>query len=518
MIATPLGLPRWGRELLAALAAAAIAVATVAIVSSGPRSALLYRDADAMLTTLVFRSLTVGQPQDWALASVLYLPESALVAALTPWGFGVDGTLALAAVVTLVALYGAFRFAAGAVGVARAPIAGGLAAYTAFAVAAMAHASASREALELASLTLTTTAFSATVIATVVAVGLASRLTAPTAWGPGVIVLGALAAASVLTNPLFAVWASIAITITLAITALPARAPRAWGSIAALAIGTLVGFAARIPLSGTFSGGPLVASEPLGRSDALERLGSLILERWSSPWGAPTIIVFVALLVWCIVATVLLLRREDVPGAVLAASGWVIPALVSAGAIALGTPDVLLLQPLAFAPVLGFAVLPEFLDGAWLRRVRVSRAALVGSSAAAVMVIVGVVAAAGIGIPRIAEAVTTDDPDLDCVVEWVDASDRTGAGQYATIRLPKAHVADPRSLVQVTETLAQHPRLVNRDDFRVGAVSFLVIGPSSQTFELPEDVQLSEATIVECGRYAIADFGARMLPIGPPAD
>jgi hypothetical protein len=496
----------------------AIAVATVAVVSSGPRSALLYRDADSLLTTLVFRSLTVGQPQDWALASVLYLPETSLVAALTPWGFGVNGTLAFAAVVTLLTLYAAFRFAAGAEGVARAPIAGGLAAYTAFAVAAMGQASASREALELASLSLTTTAFSATVIATVAAVGLASRLTAPNAWGPGVLVLGVLAAASVLTNPLFAVWATVAIAIALAITALPARAPRVGASIAALAIGTGVGFLARLPLAGVLDAGPLVTTEPIGRWEALERFGALVVERWSSPWGAPTIIVCAVLLVWCVAATVLLVRREDVPGAVLAACGWVIPALVTAGAIALGTPDVLLLQPLAFAPVLGLAVLPEFLDGAWLRRVRASRAAVVGSVLAVVAVLVGAVAAAGLGVPRIAEVVTAEDPDLQCVVEWVDASDRTGAAQYATVRLPKAHVADPRSLVQVTPTLAQHPRLVNRDDFRVGEVSFLVIGPGSETFMLPDDAQLSEATIVECGRYSIADFGTRMLPLGPATE
>ncbi|MFB7891906.1 hypothetical protein ACFC1I_06885 [Microbacterium sp. NPDC056044] len=56
---------------------------------------------------------------------------------------------------------------------------------------------------------------------------------------------------------------------------------------------------------------------------------------------------------------------------------------------------------------------------------------------------------------------------------------------------------------------------MNRDDFRVGEVSFLVLDAQSAAFTLPGGVTLGDADLISCGRYTIADFGTRTLPIGP---
>src|SRR5690606_27451455 len=164
-----------------------------------------------------------------------------------------------------------------------------------------------------------------------------------------------------------------------------------------------------------------------------------------------------------------------VGAAVVAACGWVMPLLVVAGAIALGTHAARYLQPVAFAPVLGLVVLPSL--------VRLRRAvpfALAAGAAGVALVLAGT-----IGMPRIVAAATAPDADLACVVRWADASGRTGAGQFWTVRLPKAHLADPRRLVQVDHELRGYAWLVNRDDFAVGEVSFLVIDGQSVPFALP---------------------------------
>jgi hypothetical protein len=125
------------------------------------------------------------------------------------------------------------------------------------------------------------------------------------------------------------------------------------------------------------------------------------------------------------------------------------------------------------------------------------------------------IVAAAVGVPRIAAAASASDADLECVVEWVEGSGRTGAGQFWTVRLPKAHLADPRALVQVDHQLRGYAWLVNRDDFAVGEVSFLVLDEQSPAFDLPGGASVSDARHVSCGRYTIADFGDAGLPLGP---
>ncbi|MCP2638374.1 hypothetical protein K0817_017620 [Microbacterium sp. HD4P20] len=544
-------MPRWAEELLGLAAAVATSVGVVAMVAASARSELMFRDGDSLVTTLVVQSVAAGQPQDWAMSTVLFLPETAVLGMLTLFGLGVNGTLALAGIVNLVAFYGALRVVAGSTARVRAPIAGALLAFATFGLIAVSETSPSRDALELASLLTLTTYYSATVIGVVLAVGLARRAldrrhrrnvgsggssrrysatdaaaadprtTDPDAsgavpWTP-VAVLGVVAAASVVTNPLFAAWATVPLGLVLVVTWALTRSGTALWLAGALIAGTATGFVGRMPLA------PLIANTGAGYADpsrwaeSLGYYGTLLAERWSAPWGAASALVLLALWAWCVAATAVLARRGDLGAAVVTAYGWVLPLLVVVGAIALGTNAARYLQPAAFAPLLGLIVVPGLLSA----RTRVaastnpSRRSAVAVGFAGAGAVVLLILAGAVGVPRIVTAVTAPDADLDCVVEWVERSGRTGAGQFWTVRLPKAHLADPRALVQVDHQLRGYAWLVNRDDFAVGEVSFLVLDAQSPAFDLPEGASVDDARHVSCGRYTIADFGDEALPLGP---
>ncbi|MFE7845495.1 hypothetical protein ACFUTX_09935 [Microbacterium sp. NPDC057407] len=504
--------PAWARELLGVTTAVAIAVAIVAFTASTPRAALLLDDGDSLVTTLVIRSIAAGQPQDWAMSSVLFVPETSVLALLTSLGLGVDGTLLLAGVVNMVGLYGALRVASGARGRAGAPVAGALLGLAAFAALAATETSPDRDAFEPASLLLTTTYYSATVIGAVVAVGLARR-GLESGRRSHVWLLAAVAAASVATNPLFAAWAAVPLGAVLALVAVRAATAGPVRGIAvrlgvALVAGSVAGFLVRIPLA------PLIANSGAGYADpsrALESLGyyaALAAERMSHPSGAVAAVAGVGLWVWCLTAAVRLRRRRRRGPALVATFGWLAPLVVAIGAVVLGTEATRYLQPIAFAPVLGLVVVPDLMPRS--RRSRIAVPVLAVASTAAL------VAAAVLAGPRLVTSATTPDADLDCVVEWTDASARTGAGQFWTIRLPKAHVADPGSLVQVDHELRGYAWLVNRADFAVGEVSFLVVDAQTAAFALPDGRAMTDAAaVVPCGRYTIVDFGDRPLPIGP---
>ncbi|MBW9092598.1 hypothetical protein JNB62_02750 [Microbacterium jejuense] len=486
---------------------AAIAIAVVAAVASSPRSELVFRDGDSMVTTLVVHSLAIGQPQDWAMSSVLFLPEIAALWLLSLLGLGVDGTLALAGAVNVLALYGALRVAAGSAARARAPISGALLALAAFGLLAASEWSPSRDALELASLLVTTTYYSATVVAVVVAVGLARRALdragasrGTRQWAVASVGLGLVAAASVLTNPLFAAWATVPLSIVLAVVGVRRR--RAWWLAGALVAGSVAGFVARLPLAHLIANTGAGYVDPTQWAASLEYYGALLAERWAAPWGAASLLAVTLLWAWSLVATVLLARRAKVGAAVVAACGWVLPLVVTLGAIALGTHAARYLQPTVFAPLLGLVVLPSLLP---------ARIPAATASAATLALVV----ALGLGIPPLIAASTAPDRDLDCVVQWAEGSGRVGGGQFWTVRLPKTHLSDPRGLVQLDHQLRGYAWLVNRDDFAVGGVSFLVTDAQSPAFELPAGVTMTDAATIDCGRYTIHDFGDRTLPIGP---
>lgn len=492
----------WVRELAGWLSAAAVALVTAGAVASSPRADLLFRDGDSLIVAMLSRSLLSGQPLDWAMSSVLFLPESAAFTALdAALPFDANGLFAISAVLNLLALYGGIRLAAGRARAGSAPVAWSVVALSAFGALAMTDASASREALDLASLQLTTTYYSATVVGVVVTIGIVRRLVDTRdlrAWP--LIALGIVALVSTLSNPLYAAWATVPLVIVLAVAAISFELrSRTSVIIVMLLVGTAIGFLARIPFAAWITQTGVGYVHPEQWHESIDHYARLVGERMQSPLGVIGLLIAAALLAVAVARTV----RPRRPGSrLVAAMAWVAPVVVVVGAIALGTHAARYLQPVAFAPVLALVAAPHALRASE----RARRALAV--TAGVVLLIIG-----GLSIPRLADAAARPDADLACVTDWVDASGRTGAGQFWTVRLPKLHLSDPSRLVQVDHQLNAYAWLVNRADFGVGEVSFLVEDAQTVTWDLPEAL-LPEA-IVDCGRYSILDFGAETLPLGP---
>lgn len=492
----------WVRELAGWTAAAAVSLITAATVASSARAELMFRDGDSLIVAMVARSLLSGEKLDWAMSSVLFLPESAGFTALdAALPVGVNSLLAVSATANLLALYGAIRLVAGRSRPGVAPVTWSVIALAAFGALAMTEASASRDALELASLQLTTTYYSATVVAVVVAVGIVRRILDRRVRSiPLAVALGAVALVSTLTNPLFAVWATIPLALALGIGALrSSHRTRILTTLAVLVGATALGFVARIPCAAWIANTGAGYAQPEHWRESITYYGALLADRLSTPLGILALLVTVGLLGLAVVRTI---RASDEVSRLVAVMAWAMPALVLVGAIALGTHAARYLQPIVFAPVLALVAEPRVLTlPAHLRRT----AAVVGGA----LLLVG----GALSIPRLSDAAQQPDPDLACVTDWVDASGRTGAGQFWTVRLPKLHLEDPSQLVQVDHQLNAYAWLVNRTDFAVGRVSFLVEDAQTVQWDLPESAVPDE--VIDCGRYSILDFGAADLPLGP---
>ncbi|WP_431807760.1 hypothetical protein [Microbacterium paraoxydans] len=491
------------RELTGWLAALAIALVAAGQLAATPRSELLFRDGDSLVVALIGRAVLGGDGVgEWALSSVLFLPETAVhvvLAALLP--LGVNGLLAVNAVVNLLGFYGVARLVAGRRGAGSAPVAWSLAAFGAFALLVLTESSSSRDALELASLQLTTTYYAATVIGVVAVIGLARRFLDRARGRVALLVtLGATAAVSTLSNPLFAVWATVPLLVVLGALALsPAPRRRVLLLAVVLLSGTALGFLGRIPFAAWIANTGAGYVQPWRWAESLRLYAGLFAERLSTLPGVLAVAAVVALLCLAVVRSV----REREPGArLVAAVAWVAPVLVLLGAVALGTQAARYLQPLAFVPVLALVADPRVLRSSG-RAVRV----VVAATGALLLV------AGGLSVPRLAAAAQAPDADLACVTDWVDASGRTGAGQFWTVRLPKLHLADPSRLVQVDHALNGYAWLVDRRDFAVGEVSFLVEDAQTVPWQLPAGAGPFDT--VECGRYRILDFGETPLRLGP---
>jgi hypothetical protein len=492
----------WVRELAGWFGALALASVTAGQVASTMRSVLLFRDGDSLIVALFARSVLSGEPMDWAMSSVLFLPETAVFVGLDRMlPVQTDGLLAVNAVINLLALYGALRLAAGRRTVGRAPVAWALLGLAAFGAVAMTEVSASRDALELASLQLTTTYYAATVVAVVLSVGLVRRVLDREAASPGLLVaLGATATLSTLTNPLYAVWATVPITVLLLFLAIRTRRrPRLMLLLSALLAGTVLGFAGRIPLQAWIANTGAGYAQPDRWLESLGYYGGLAADRVSTPLGALGCLLVLGLLVLAVVRTARAAREGE---RFVAAIAWLMPVLVLIGAIALGTHAARYLQPLVFAPVLVLVAASRAVDLPFRLR------SLLAAITAVLLAIGGI-----LSVPRLAAAAETADPDLTCVTDWVDASGRTGAGQFWTVRLPKLHLDDPAQLVQVDHELRGYAWLVDRRDFDVGGVTFLVEDAQTVAWSLPAPAVPDQ--VVDCGRYRILDLGDTVLPLGP---
>ncbi len=491
-------------ELTGWAAAILVSVITVAQVASASRADLLFRDGDALVVAQFVRSATEGRGIDWAMSPVLFVPEIVLFAAL--WLISrlvtdANGVLAVNAVVNLVLLYGAFRAVAGRRRPGGAPVAGSLLALCAFCLIALTETSPSRDALELASLLLTTTYYSATVFAVVVSVALLRRLL-DGSLRPRVILglLGGVAAISTLSNPLYAAWATVPLAMLLGVAGLSETLRRrALLGLGVLIVGTGLGFLARIPLSAWIANSGAGYAHPELWRESAAGYGSLLLARLHTPLGASAVVLLLAVWVYAVVRAV---SAESVGARFVAAAAASVPPLVLGGAIVLGTEAARYLEPLAFAPLL------VLIDAARPLRLRGGTRRTLGAIFGVALIVGG-----GVSVPRLVGAASRPDADLTCVVDWVEDSGRTGAGQFWTVRLPQLQLADPAQLVQVDYFVNGYAWLTNRSDFAVGDVSFLLEDSASVPWELPEGTP--EPQRVSCGRYTILDFAPTTLVIGP---
>jgi hypothetical protein len=218
---------RWrvaGLEAGGAAAALAMALVVVAHLVHA-RTWFLFENGDAFTTVLLTRSLAAGQPQDWAMSPVLFVPETAGYWLLSLLGLSVRATLTLAAVGNLVALYAAVRVAAGARR-ARAgrPVVGALTGFAFFCVLALLDGGAHRAGYQLPSMLASTTYYSATVVATVLTLGLLRRAVdrRDLRGRVGVttcVAIAAVAAVSTFSNPLYAGWATVPAVLVLVVLA-----------------------------------------------------------------------------------------------------------------------------------------------------------------------------------------------------------------------------------------------------------------------------------------------------------
>lgn len=244
-----------------------------------------------------------------------------------------------------------------------------------FGALAMTDVSASRDALDLASLQLTTTYYSATVVGAVMTIGIVRRMVdcrKRMAWPS--IALGVVALVSTLSNPLYAAWATIPLVIVLAIASVsPGLRSRTLVIIVVLLAGTTLGFLSRIPLSAWITKTGVGYVQPSQWHESIDYYARLFGERMQSPLGVIGLLITAALLVVAVVRTV----RPRHPGArLVAAMAWVAPVMVVVGAIALGTHAARYLQPFAFAPVLALVATPHALRVG--ERVRRTTAVMVG--------------------------------------------------------------------------------------------------------------------------------------------
>ena len=307
---------------------------------------------------------------------------------------------------------------------------------------------------------------------------------------------------------------------------------RPWHATALL-LGTLggasvLGLALRLPLRGLFALDAPSYARPGRWLEALQALLAL-LEPTPAAFAAAALLLAAGAACW--VAARAGLRRRDPGLALLGLVGLLGPPLVLLGSIALGTESPRYLQPVVFLPLLGVAALAsalqrapaEALPAALLEQSPAAAALPAGPeraptaapdgpqpqrrrsrirssvAPAASLVAAAALLTVALATPPVLERAAAD-PDVDCVTGWIERADAVGAGQFWTVRYPKSRLDDPSRLVQVTHDLHPYAWLVNRADFDVAAIEFLLVDAQSPAFELLEG---TGTTAIGCGRYTI---------------
>lgn len=529
---------RLGWEALGILLAAAASLAALAHALAGAKRSLLLDDGDSVLLPLLLRSLERGEPFEWGMSPVLFvfpeLPLYALSAALTTT---VAGALLLNGALNVILLYALLRYVAGRVLRTREgqdhalhparPVAAAALGTLLFAALCLLETRPGGNSGEIASLYLTTTYYSGTVMALVATLGLVVHLVGPIDRRGRRILLpalgiGLLAAAATLSNPLYALWVTIPLVAALAVLAVVRivqhlRDPwwRPTATALALVAGSGVGYLARQPLERF-----IIAQKDeyfrWSREDLSLAFGRDVVRALvATPGGALEAVVAVILLLGALAAAVaVVVRREAGPVAIVAlfagASVILVPlALLVTGSISTRYALPLLFAPLALAVVL-VAMAPW--PGGGVARSDTGRGrritALAALLAAGAVVALGL--PSGVAVARVAGG--SGYAAATCLSDWARGKHVTGVAQFWTGRGLAAYGGDDVHLLQVNSDFSVYPWLVNLAPYRDARVSYVVVargGDSAGHLEYWGDSVTNlgaPSDIVDCGSYEVYDF------------
>lgn len=500
-----------GCWLLIVVALATAVVSTTAHTSG--RGEMMFLDGDSMVVPLFARSLISAQESDWGMSAVLFVPELFLYLLVSILPLGVAQMQLVAATLNLVCLYLALRLAAHWVMTSsQRRVIAAVGAYATYCLLILLEGAGDRNSLELASLLTLTTYYSGTVLAAIVTVAAAQRaIAAPTLPPVPTTTLIAVSAISSFSNPLFVAWAALPlIIVVLILPRATAWRRRAWVS-ACLALSAILGYCGRLPLEHWIiaNGDNYFRSGHLAQS--LAYYTDLFEARVASPQGIASCAVVIGLVGTALALSLRTWRERRAEGALVAGYAWFAPLAVTGGLLLLGTEAARYLQVWIFAPIMMILVLVD--------RLPARRTIWQASASRRILLLLipcvlatGVTVGATVSAARAAQAT---DESLSCVVDWVDHSDRTGAGQFWSVRAVKAHIAEPARLVQVDYQMNGYGWLVDRNDFQAEAVSFLITDSQTYPFQLAEPYASAPYTNVDCGRFSIHDYGKLEIPIGP---
>ncbi|GAA4265403.1 hypothetical protein [Frondihabitans peucedani] len=545
-------LPRVGWETAGILLSAAAAVVALAHALAGAKRSLLLDDGDSVLLPLMQRSFERGEAFEWGMSPVLFVfPELPLYLTSAAVTISVAAALLLNGVVNVVALYALLRFLAGRVlatrslaapgqeGAAagatdpRRPILAALLGVAVLVALCLLETRPGGNTLEIASLFLTTTYYSGTVMALVATLGLVVHLAGPLD-GRGrrillpALTIGIVAAVSTLSNPLFVLWVTgpvVAALLVLSLVRWRTRIRDPWWRPAATALalvaGSAAGYAARQPFSGRF----IIAEkdeyfrwgrEDLTLSFARESLRALV----ETPGGVVEALVGAALLVGSVVvAAAVVARRSSGPMALVAlvagATAILLPlALLVTGSISTRYALPLLFTPLALV-VAALAVTPR--PAPRPARARDRRRIAVAAPLAVLLVVAGAAVPATAAVARAGDAVASASASgAACLTAWTRGKHVTGVAQFWTGRRLAAYGGPSVRLLQVNSDFTVYPWLVDLAPYRDARVGYVIVATRTDAgghLDYWGDDVTNLGTprgIVHCDGYDIRDY--RGLP------
>lgn len=545
-------LPRLGWEAAGILLSAGAALIVLAHALAGAKRSLLLDDGDSVLLPLMQRSFERGEPFEWGMSPVLFVfPELPLYLGSAALTTSVAAALLLNGVLNVVALYALLRFAAGRVRAtrglavpgqectaageddARRPILAALLGVAVFCALCLLETRPGGNTLEVASLFLTTTYYSGTVMALVATLGLVVHLAGPLD-GRGrrillpALTIGVVSAVSTLSNPLFVLWVAGPVVAALLVLSLVRwrtgiRDPwwRPAATALALLAGSAAGYAARQPLTGRF----IIAEKDeyfrWGREDlTLSFARASLRALLETPGGVVEALVGTALLGGSVVAAVaVVVRRRSGPVALVAlvagATAILLPlALLVTGSISTRYALPLLFTPLALA-VAGAAVRPGWAPRP--ARARNRRRIAVAAPLAVLLIVVGAAIPSGAAVARAGGAsASATASGAACLTAWTRGKEVTGVAQFWTGRRLAAYGGPSVRLLQVNSDFTVYPWLVDLAPYRDARVGYVVVATRSDAsghLDYWGDDVTNLGTprdVVHCDGYDIRDY--RGLP------